>query len=64
MMMKAANLQGIYVGTTKMFEDMTRAITQSKIKPVIDRTFPFDQAPDAYRHLTSANHLGKLVITI
>jgi NADPH:quinone reductase-like Zn-dependent oxidoreductase len=64
MMMKGANLQGIYVGTTKMFEDMVRAINQSKIKPVIDHTFPFDQAPDAYHHLTSAHHLGKIVITI
>lgn len=64
MMMKGANLQGIYVGTTKMFEDMVRAINQSKIKPVIDRTFPFDQAPAAYLHLTTATHLGKIVITI
>ncbi|MBV9886443.1 MAG: NAD(P)-dependent alcohol dehydrogenase [Acidobacteria bacterium] len=64
MMMKGANLQGIYVGTTKMFEDMTRAITQSKIKPLIDRTFPFDQAPEAYRHLSTATHFGKIVITI
>jgi NADPH:quinone reductase-like Zn-dependent oxidoreductase len=64
MMMKGANLQGIYVGTTKMFEDMTRAITQSRIKPVIDRVFPFDQAPDAYQHLTTAQHFGKLVITV
>jgi NADPH:quinone reductase-like Zn-dependent oxidoreductase len=64
MMMKGANLQGIYVGTTKMFEDMTRAITQSKIKPIIDRIFPFDEAADAYRHLATCNHLGKLVITL
>jgi NADPH:quinone reductase-like Zn-dependent oxidoreductase len=64
MMMKGANLQGIYVGTTKMFEDMTRAITQSRIKPVIDRVFPFDQAPDAYQHLTTGQHFGKLVITV
>ncbi|HUE43425.1 MAG TPA: NAD(P)-dependent alcohol dehydrogenase [Candidatus Sulfotelmatobacter sp.] len=64
MMMKGANLQGIYVGTTKMFEDMTRAITQNKIKPVVDRIFPFDQARDAYVHLASASFQGKLVITV
>jgi len=64
MMMKGANLQGIYVGTTKMFEDMIRAINQHKIKPVIDRTFAFDEAGDAYRHLPSGNFLGKLVITV
>jgi NADPH:quinone reductase-like Zn-dependent oxidoreductase len=64
MMMKGANLQGIYVGTTKMFEDMVRAINQSKIKPAIDRTFPFDQTREAYLQLPTGNHLGKLVITI
>jgi NADPH:quinone reductase-like Zn-dependent oxidoreductase len=64
MMMKGANLQGIYVGTTKMFEDMTRAINQSKIKPIIDRTFPFDEAPEAYRQLPTGQHFGKLVITV
>jgi NADPH:quinone reductase-like Zn-dependent oxidoreductase len=64
MMMKGANLQGIYVGTTKMFEDMVRAINRSKIKPVIDRTFPFDEAPEAYRQLPTGQHFGKLVITI
>ena len=64
MMMKGANLQGIYVGTTKIFEDMNRAITQNKIKPVIDRVFPFDQASDAYRHQSTSNFVGKLVITV
>jgi NADPH:quinone reductase-like Zn-dependent oxidoreductase len=64
MMMKGANLQGIYVGTTKMFEDMTRAITQHKINPVIDRIFPFNEASAAYRALPSGQHFGKLVITL
>jgi NADPH:quinone reductase-like Zn-dependent oxidoreductase len=43
---------------------MNRAITEHKIRPVIDRIFPFDQAPEAYRILPSGNHFGKLVITI
>jgi NADPH:quinone reductase-like Zn-dependent oxidoreductase len=43
---------------------MARAITQNKIKPVIDRVFPFDQALDAYQHLPSGNFIGKLVITV
>src|ERR1700759_3037537 len=64
MMMKGANLQGIYVGTTKMFEDMTLSLTLNKIKPIIDRIFPFDQAPEAYQHLPTGTHFGKLVITI
>jgi NADPH:quinone reductase-like Zn-dependent oxidoreductase len=64
MMMKGGNLIGIYVGTTKMFEDLNRAITQHHIKPVVDRIFPFEQAADAYRHLPTGHFVGKLVITI
>ena len=30
--------------------------------PVIDKVFPFAQARDAYRHLKSQNHFGKIVI--
>jgi NADPH:quinone reductase-like Zn-dependent oxidoreductase len=64
MMMKGANLQGIYVGTTKMFEDMNRAIVLHRIKPVVDRVFAFDQAADAYRHLATGDFMGKLVIAV
>jgi len=64
MMMKGANLQGIYVGTTKMFQDMNRAIALHRIKPVVDRVFAFDQAADAYRHLPTGDFMGKLVIEV
>jgi NADPH:quinone reductase-like Zn-dependent oxidoreductase len=47
-----------------MFEDMNRAITLHKLRPVVDRVFPFEQAPDAYRHLKSGRHFGKIVITL
>jgi NADPH:quinone reductase-like Zn-dependent oxidoreductase len=63
-MLKRANLQGISVGSTEMFEAMNRAIAVGGLKPVIDRTFPFEAAPDAYRHLKSAAHMGKVVIEI
>jgi NADPH:quinone reductase-like Zn-dependent oxidoreductase len=64
MMMKGANLQGIYVGTTRMFEDMNRAIALHRIKPVVDRVFAFHQAADAYRHLPTGDFMGKLVIAV
>lgn len=56
-------LQGILVGSTAMFEAMTRAIVAGGIRPVIDRAFPFEAAADAYRHLESGSHFGKVVIT-
>lgn len=54
----------INVGNRVMFERMNRAIEQGRLQPVIDRSFPFEAAQDAYRHLQSQQHLGKVVITI
>jgi NADPH:quinone reductase-like Zn-dependent oxidoreductase len=55
-------VQGLYVGSTQMFEAMNRAIEASGLKPVIDRVFPFAQAKEAYRHLKGQTHFGKIVI--
>jgi len=56
------NVQGIYVGSRAMFEDMNRAITAHQMRPVIDRVFPFAEAAAAYAYLQSAAHFGKVVI--
>lgn len=55
-------IAGVYVGSRSMFEALNRAISASKLEPVIDRVFDFDQALDAYRHLKQAKHFGKIVI--
>jgi NADPH:quinone reductase-like Zn-dependent oxidoreductase len=47
-----------------MFEAMNRAIVANRLSPVIDRVFDFDQALDAYRHLKSGEHFGKIVVRI
>ena len=56
-------VQGLYVGNRQMFEAMNRAIEANGLKPVIDKVFPFAQAKDAYRHMKSQNHFGKIVIS-
>lgn len=61
---KSIRLQGIYVGSRDMFEDMNRAMEVNRIHPVIDRTFGFDQVHEAYRHLESGAHFGKVCIKI
>lgn len=60
---KRLTLQGIYVGSRKMFEDMNRFLDEHQIKPVIDREFGFDQAREAFEYMSSAQHLGKIIIT-
>jgi NADPH:quinone reductase-like Zn-dependent oxidoreductase len=60
--MKTLALQGIFVGSREMFEHMNRAIEQTRLTPIIDRTFPFDQARQAIEYLESGAHFGKIVI--
>lgn len=57
-------LRGLYVGSRAQFQAMNRAIAFHKLKPVIDRIFPFSEAATAYRHLESKTHVGKVVISI
>lgn len=60
---RALRLQGITVGHRDAFEAMCRAIAQHRIAPVIDRVFAFDELVDAYRHLHSGRHFGKVCIS-
>lgn len=60
----AKRLAGIFVGSRRMFEDLNRFLDITGLQPVIDRVFPFAQAAEAYRHLESGNHLGKVVIEV
>ena len=57
-----ARLQGIYVGSREMFEEMNRAIAQHGLHPWIGRTFAFDDARAAYDYLASSAHTGKVTI--
>jgi NADPH:quinone reductase-like Zn-dependent oxidoreductase len=61
-LMKAIRLQGVFVGSREMFEQMNRLIVVKGIKPVIDRVFPFADAQAAFRHLESGAHFGKVVL--
>lgn len=61
-MRRSIRMQGIYVGSRRMFLDMNRAIEAKGLKPVIDSRFGFGQAREAYRHMEAAGHLGKIVI--
>jgi NADPH:quinone reductase-like Zn-dependent oxidoreductase len=63
-MMKGGSLHGIGVGSTAMFEDMNRAIEVNRIKPVVDKVFPFEDAPEAFRQMGAGNFFGKVVIQV
>jgi NADPH:quinone reductase-like Zn-dependent oxidoreductase len=61
-LVKRARIHGIQVGSRDDFEALNRAVAHHRLRPVIDRTVPFDQAPAAFRALAEARHVGKIVI--
>jgi NADPH:quinone reductase-like Zn-dependent oxidoreductase len=60
---RGITLGSISVGSRTDFEVMNRAIAMHRLRPVIDRTFPFAEAKEAYRHFEGRGHFGKVVIT-
>lgn len=63
-LMKSLKLHGIYVGPGQMFEEMNRALALAQLRPVIDRTFSFDQLPAALDYMQTGAHFGKIVVRI
>jgi NADPH:quinone reductase-like Zn-dependent oxidoreductase len=59
---KKVRLQGINVGSRDMFEAMNKAIGYHKLRPVIDRVFPFEQSIEALTYMKEGAHFGKIGI--
>ena len=64
LMFKSATLRGLFVGGRDLFEGLLRALTVSRMKPVVDKVFEFDEASNAFEYLRSGKHVGKVVIRI
>ncbi|HMB74564.1 MAG TPA: NAD(P)-dependent alcohol dehydrogenase, partial [Gammaproteobacteria bacterium] len=68
LMTKNASLRGIFIGAfvdgERQFEALNLALAANEIHPVIDEVFDFEDAPQAYAHLASAKHFGKVVISL
>ncbi len=60
---RGATLRTITVGSRSDFERMNRVISRHELRPVIDRVFPFDEAPGAFAYFAEKTHFGKIVIS-
>lgn len=60
--MKAIKLQGIFVGSKAMLEQMNAAVAENKLVPQIDRVFAFGDVREALEYMKSGAHFGKIVI--
>lgn len=61
-LMQSVRIQGILVGSRESFEAMNRAIALHRIRPVVDRVFPFDETREAMVYMMGQRHIGKVCI--
>lgn len=61
---KQLTIYGSTMGTRHDWEQVTRLLAAGTLKPVIDTTFPLEQAAAAQQRMERAEQFGKLVLTI
>jgi 2-desacetyl-2-hydroxyethyl bacteriochlorophyllide A dehydrogenase len=61
--MAGNSLRRIATGSRAHFLALNRAISAHQVRPVIDRVFPFEDVPAAFRHCESGEGFGKVVIS-
>jgi NADPH:quinone reductase-like Zn-dependent oxidoreductase len=59
---RQVRLQGVTVGHRDGFEAMLRAIDQHRLKPVVDRVFPFEELKEAMAYLQTGAQFGKVCL--
>jgi NADPH2:quinone reductase len=48
----------------QLYEQVWPLLNSGKLKPVIYKTFPLEQAADAHRLMESSEHVGKIILTV
>jgi NADPH:quinone reductase-like Zn-dependent oxidoreductase len=61
---KRARIRGVLVGSRDAFERMNHFLARHELRPVIDKVFDFDEVPEAFDHLASGKHFGKIAIRV
>jgi NADPH:quinone reductase-like Zn-dependent oxidoreductase len=58
----AATVRVVFAGNRSHFMAMNRAIGANRLKPIVDRVFPFDDALQAFEYYDTGKAFGKIVI--
>src|SRR5262249_62119904 len=59
----AATVRVVFAGNRAHFIAMNRAIAVNRLRPIIDRVFPFDHVLGAFRYYETGTAFGKIVIS-
>lgn len=62
LMLRQQRLQGIIVGSRRHQLDLVRGLEATGIRPVIDRSFPFDRIAEAFALQAAGGHFGKIAL--
>src|SRR5256886_8141777 len=57
-------VSGVSIGSRADQEDMIRAITANRLKPVIDRRFPLQDIVAGFKYYESQKHFGKVCLEL
>ena len=64
LMASNATVSGIYVGSRADFEALLAFVDKNRVKPVVDRAVPFQNAPEAFKLMEADEFFGKIVIRV
>ena len=58
-----AVLHPVATGSRAHFLELNRAVAAHRLRPVIDRVFPFEKVHDAFAYVESGGGFGKVIIS-
>jgi NADPH:quinone reductase-like Zn-dependent oxidoreductase len=61
---RQVSIYGSTMASQKEFEDVMKLVFRRKLMPVVDRTYPLEQARDAQERLQKAEQFGKIVLEV
>ena len=57
-------IMGSTMGSWRDYREIVRLLGQGHLRPLVDSTYPLDEAVEAVRRLEQADHIGKIVVEI
>ncbi|KAK7421265.1 hypothetical protein QQZ08_010042 [Neonectria magnoliae] len=63
-LVRSLTVTGSTVGSRMDFEAMLKAMGRHKVRPIIDRVYPFAEYREAYKRLEGGQQIGKVVIAV
>lgn len=61
---KSLTVNGIYVGSSEMHNQLHNYIEVNKISPIIDRVYSIDEVHHSLEYMQKGNHFGKIVLNL